>query len=386
MKVLYIVDPGIVGGATCSFVELVTQMQIYGVEAVVCTSNRNSLNELLDNKKITNYALGYYSVLEPASPYKWKRPIKYIMRWVLYRVKLHLALNKIKKCINIQSIDLIHTNSARNDLGCFLNKKYKIPHIMHIREFADADFGCISLRKNYISVFNRYTTTFVSISDAVKNHWNSKGIDCSKNIRIYNGVSFEDITKSDIGSKKDKKLKMVIVGGVCKAKGQHLILEAINIIPTTIKENLKVDIVGWYDPLYMKLLKKFIDKYKLHKYIYFAGALPSVNNILKDYQIGLMCSMNEGFGRVTAEYMFAGLGVIASNSGANPELIEDGITGLLFESDNAASLAHCITRYYNNRELLINCSEKANVKAHNKFTKQSNAKQIYQLYQSIYKT
>ena len=47
-----------------------------------------------------------------------------------------------------------------------------------------------------------------------------------------------------------------------------------------------------------------------------------LNSIYKNYNIGLMCSKKEGFGRVTVEYISAGLYVIASNTGANPEIIK----------------------------------------------------------------
>jgi len=98
-----------------------------------------------------------------------------------------------------------------------------------------------------------------------------------------------------------------------------------------------------------------------------------------------MCSRSEGFGRVTAEYMHAQLGIIASDSGANPELIEDGVTGLLFKSGDAKSLADCIIRFYNNRELLIQLSHAAREKARREYTQHKNAENIYKIYQEILK-
>ncbi|MBR4271443.1 MAG: glycosyltransferase family 4 protein [Bacteroidales bacterium] len=383
MKVLYIVDPGIVGGATLAFLEIVTQMKLKGVSPLVCTSTYNQLNEILKGKGIESLAIGHNTVIEPISPYKWKRPIKYPIRWIIYRIKLRRAIRTIERNIDLNTIDLIHTNSARNDVGCYINKKYQIPHIVHIREFADADFRCITFRNNFIEVFNKYSTVFISISNAVKKHWEDKGIDSSKNLRIYDGVTFKDIRESYRDEKLKKEIKMVISSGICLAKGQHLILEAINTLPQEIKNNVYVDFIGWADPQYKKYMLNLIKKYSLGKQIRFTGALKNVHPILHNYQIGLMCSRAEGFGRVTAEYMFAELGVIASNSGANPELIEDGKSGLLFESGNAISLANCITKYYNNRELLISCSETAHKKACREYTDEKNADNIYKLYNNI---
>jgi len=56
---------------------------------------------------------------------------------------------------------------------------------------------------------------------------------------------------------------------------------------------------------------------------------------------------NEAFGLVAAEAMMHGVPVIASRSGALPELVEDGVTGLLFDAGNVSALANCITTLWN---------------------------------------
>ena len=55
----------------------------------------------------------------------------------------------------------------------------------------------------------------------------------------------------------------------------------------------------------------------------------------------------EVFGLVAAEAMMHGLPVLAARSGALPELVEDGVTGLLFEPGNARDLADKMTRLWN---------------------------------------
>lgn len=50
-------------------------------------------------------------------------------------------------------------------------------------------------------------------------------------------------------------------------------------------------------------------------------------------------SAYEGMSNVVMEAMAVGCPVLASDVGGNPELVEDGVTGLLFPSDDAAALA-----------------------------------------------
>lgn len=386
MKVLYVIDPGTIGGASESFLELIRLMSSKGIECIVCVCSENSYNEKIEAVSGRVVITGHTSVMEPLSPFRWKRPIKYPIRWLLYRYKREAALRVISRSIDMSTIDLIHTNSARNDLGCYINKKYGIPHIVHFREFGDLDFDCIMLNGRYIDNMNKYSTCFIAISEAVGNHWKRKGVDCNKIKVIYNGVRSDDIGISSDEDKDGTNLRMVMSGGICEAKGQFLIVEALSKIPTEIRKHITVDMLGWNDPHYLRLIEDFSHRHGLENYIRIVGPVNDVHKRLKDYQIGLTCSRSEGFGRVTAEYMHAQLCVIASDSGANPELIEDGKTGILFRSGNSDSLAEKIQILYRNRELLKFFSRQAKEKASKEYTDAINSERIYRLYQEFKKS
>ena len=53
-------------------------------------------------------------------------------------------------------------------------------------------------------------------------------------------------------------------------------------------------------------------------------------------------SLSEGYGKSLAEALFFGLPIIASNSGAIPELVRDGVNAILVEPGNSKSLAEAI--------------------------------------------
>lgn len=382
MKVLYILDYGTVGGATHSFLEMVVALKQLGVQPIVCLGKITDITKQLNESGIEYCHAGHRTALEPFQYKGVKWPLRLFKKILRFYVKDCVALHRMDK-LDWSSIDLIHTNSARNDIGCYLNKRYGIPHIMHIREFADADFDCIALRPNLIRMYNSYTTRFISISDAVKKHWIQKGIQEDKMLTIYNGIDYSDITKSSDNDKENGKLKMLIAGGVCLPKGQHIAVEAFKLLPEEVRRNLYLDIVGWSAKQYEDNLKLRLKEELYKDHICFKGTVYDLHQQLGNYQIGLMCSRAEGFGRVTAEYMHAKLGVIASDSGANPELIEDGVTGLLFNSGDAESLADCILRLYNDRGLLVRLSRAAFDKARANYTKDLNAKQIYDMYMNV---
>lgn len=385
MKILYITDPGIIGGATRSLIDVVSAMSDRGIECIVCTSSYNELNKKLNELDVENFASGHRAVMDIPAYKRWKKPLKKLIKRTEYYITLPNVIKNIEKNINIKSIDLIHTNSARNDIGCILSKKYDIPHIMHIREFGKEDFECIYYRNNYEKFINSYTTRFIAISQAVKNAWVSRGLDAGKVSVIYNGVDNNNIIPRT-NENRDKSLSMVVVGGICEAKGQLQIIEAMGQLPYSIKKNVRLDLVGWGDPIYIKKIQDRARVLNIEDKICFLGVREDVYKILQNYQVGLTCSRAEGFGRVTVEYMHARLGVIVSNAGANTEIIHNGVNGLVYELNNIKDLAQCIIRYYCDRDFLQDMAMASYTDARMKYTKQINAENIYNEYTSVLKT
>lgn len=145
---------------------------------------------------------------------------------------------------------------------------------------------------------------------------------------------------------------------------------------------VRLDIVGWEDPAYRAQLEQRVAALELGANVRFLGARNDVYSILKDYDVGLTCSRSEGFGRVTAEYMHARLGVIASDTGANPELIGTG-EGLLYPLGDVEALAERICRFFYDRQLLEVVAEAGYCKAREQYTKQINADNLLVLYRRM---
>jgi glycosyltransferase involved in cell wall biosynthesis len=59
--------------------------------------------------------------------------------------------------------------------------------------------------------------------------------------------------------------------------------------------------------------------------------------------------------------------VIGSNAGGVPEIVEDGVSGLLFESGNAADLAAQLRRYLVDRDFRNRVAVSGKVRADQRF-------------------
>ena len=74
---------------------------------------------------------------------------------------------------------------------------------------------------------------------------------------------------------------------------------------------------------------------RIHVHYAADGAIPYV----KELEIGVLCSESEGFSNAILEYMGCALPVVATAVGGNPELVEEGCNGFLYEVGDTEKLA-----------------------------------------------
>ena len=59
----------------------------------------------------------------------------------MHRIFNFIAVSKIAKTAAKYGIDIVHTNVSVCSIGFRVSRKLNVPHIYHIREYADKDFG-----------------------------------------------------------------------------------------------------------------------------------------------------------------------------------------------------------------------------------------------------
>jgi glycosyltransferase involved in cell wall biosynthesis len=118
------------------------------------------------------------------------------------------------------------------------------------------------------------------------------------------------------------------------------------------------------------------------------GKLPSeviFNKMAQSSALIMPSIWYENFPRTLVESFAYGLPVIASRIGALSELIEDGVTGLLFEPGNAADLAKKMQWAQQNPEKMRQMGQKAYALYQAKYTPKQNYAQLISIYKDAIK-
>jgi len=217
----------------------------------------------------------------------------------------------------------------------------------------------------------------VAISEDLRKYY-SRYISSKKIKVIYNGVKRE--------AKFEKKwnisfpLRICFAGSISQNKNQ---LEAIKACENLIKievTDFRLYILGDGENNYHSNLKEYVKQKKLENYVIFMGYVPDISKFLERYDIGVVCSKREAFGRVTAEYLMHKMPVIACDTGANKEIIEHGKSGYIYPYGNHIVLAKYIKRYIDDRKKIEVMGNHGHKRAIIEFLSKKNAKRILETY------
>lgn len=142
--------------------------------------------------------------------------------------------------------------------------------------------------------------------------------------------------------------------------------------------NIHLDIWG-NGPLDEKI-QEFIILHGIQDFITICGYGNDID--LSRYEVGIMASKCEGFGRTTVEYMMSGLVVIGYNGGATPEIVEDKVTGYIY-SDTPQLISSIIKVSKMNKEELLSMGIKGQELANAKFSQDRYLDEISIFFKSL---
>ncbi|MDZ4389009.1 MAG: glycosyltransferase [Gemmatimonadales bacterium] len=107
------------------------------------------------------------------------------------------------------------------------------------------------------------------------------------------------------------------------------------------------------------------------------------HEILSRCRVYVLASRTEAMGRVLLEAMAAGRPIIASRVDGVPHYIQDGVNGLLFESENVAELAEKLDRLLSDAELRRTLGENGRRIVMEKYSEKEYARKMITMFYQV---
>lgn len=191
-------------------------------------------------------------------------------------------------------------------------------------------------------VFRNVVKEIVTVSDFSRQVLIRKGVSSSRITVIHNGIS-------DIPADPEKRREIreslampedtLLVGTVSRLsaeKGLQWLLRAAALV---LQARRELRLVIWGDGPLKKPLLNLAGKLGIAEYVRFPGHQPDIDQCLPGLDIFVMSSFTENFSIALLEAMRAGLPIVTTNVGGNPEAIKDGVHGILIPFGDPQALA-----------------------------------------------
>jgi glycosyltransferase involved in cell wall biosynthesis len=224
---------------------------------------------------------------------------------------------------------------------------------------------------------NRFLKKTVAVSAVAAEHLREVyGIEAQKIIIIPNGIKFSEFKNSK--KKYDpKKPVFLYIGRIYKSKGIEHAIRAL--------ARLKTDFPGLVFKIYGKAVHpedeleiKRMTKRKEYDFVKLMGKTNDVPAALKTGDIFILTSKTEGFAMGVLEAAAAGKPIIATATGAIPDIVKDGENGYLVEYGNETEIINTA------RKILLGNMAALGIASQNIAKEQFSIEKVARMYYNLY--
>ena len=170
------------------------------------------------------------------------------------------------------------------------------------------------------------------------------------------------------------------VGTLRSVKGHKYLIQAIPLILDKFPHTRLV-LVG--DGPLRSELERLAEKLKVRERIMFLGYRPDVSELMNIFDIFILPSLSEGLSNVLLEAMAASKPVIATNVGGNPEVVEDGRTGLLVPPKDPKKIAEAVNELLDNKNKRLEMGKAGLERVKEKFSISKTVREYKEVYLEV---
>ncbi len=292
------------------------------------------------------------------------------IRLVTHQMGWHRVLRRL---IRETNPDLIHLNNVFFGTfgGAIAGRRAGLPVVAHAR-------GFVHSRKLARRVI-RFT-----VSQAVARNLMDNGVPSESVKVIYDPVVAPD--GGPVARGGDGILHVGMMGMLQEWKGQHVFIEALGILRKR-GTSFRATVAGC-EPFgargYEQRLREMVSTLQLEAFVQFTGFVSDQFRLYPTFDVAVHASIDhEPLARTAIEAMLSGVATVATSGGGMPELVHDGVTGLLVPMDDAHALADAIERLLRDDGLRRRLAEAGQHRARQMFDPVKHAREVEGVYAAV---
>jgi glycosyltransferase involved in cell wall biosynthesis len=246
--------------------------------------------------------------------------------------------------------DIIHAHDPHGvamaslalSLGAGSARAWRAPALVASRR---VDFH---LKSNSFSRWKyRQVDCFIAASEAIRTMLVADGVEAARAVTVHEGIDVEHVLAAPPVNVHEAfwlPHHAPVVGNVAALvphKGQRYLVDAAHLVVQQLPDARFV-ILG--EGELREHLEKQVHEHRLEKHVLLPGFRTDVLGCIKGFDLFAMSSVTEGLGTSLLDAMACSRAIVGTRAGGIPEIVEDGVTGLLVPPRDHAGLAAAIVR------------------------------------------
>ena len=297
------------------------------------------------------------------------------------------AWTKLWSFLRSRRVDILHTHLfGSNVWGTTIGRMAGVPVVV-AHEHGWSFSGSVMRRVLDRELVARHADLLLAVSRDYRDKMISvEGISPSDVLFLPNGIP----SPQTGGSDRDVRAELGIPSGapvigtvaaLRPEKALEVLLEAVVLIATEMSQ-VRALIVG--DGLERGRLEALAAELGVTDQVIFTGIRTDVPDVLEALDVAVCCSDYEGSPLSVLEYMEEAKPIVATRVGGVPDLIEDGVEGVLVEPRDPAALAAAVTAMLRDRSVAAELGAQARERRRAEFDIEVMVTRLEALYEDLY--
>lgn len=302
------------------------------------------------------------------------------------------VLSESSKFVKSRKIQVLHShNYKENLLALLLSRFCEVPHLVRTEHGHPEPYSVVRNLKHWCvlgvdRLAAKYTAVrIVSVSSDIGEYWKRHAD--PRRVTVSNAVDLERVTSTFSPSEAKRRLGIAgdsfVVGTAARLesiKRHDLFVATAKYLAERLPKSKFVVAGGGRQK---DSLQRLILESGLQERLALLGERNDVYDVLRAMDVLLICSDHEGIPMVLLEAMALGVLVVARKVGGMPEVIEDGINGILVHSDSPEDLGHACLSIFTNPRLRQSLTQVACDEIHLRYSTEKHARTMVELYRSV---
>ena len=348
IRVLFFDHIAELGGGEIALADLIRHLDRARVDPIVVLGSKGPLEE-----RIRGFAPVHVMPIDSAVVGARKDTLGLTTAFQLAAVRAVIRyVFRLRRLLKDQDIEVLHTNSLKAFvLGGIAGRLRGVKVIWHVRDRIADDYlphrvvwvmrHLAKILPHFVIANSRATLEALQLKGRRPAMVIGSGVDLLKF-----SPSGTEATSSD-GPNNTRSKIVGLVGRICPWKGQHIFIEAAALVharwPSVGFQIIGAALFREHD--YDLELRRRVEQQRLEGILEFTGFQSDVARAISGLDILVHAStVGEPFGQVIVQGMACELPVIATNGGGVPEIVQDGVTGVLVPMGDALAMADAICR------------------------------------------